>query len=67
MPVGKPVPGMGSGRELGAEADACMLGGTDGQTLFIAAAEWDDDAGMVAPDTGQLLAAPAPAPHSGRP
>jgi sugar lactone lactonase YvrE len=46
---------------------ACMLGGTDGQTLFIAAAEWDDDAGMVAPDTGQLLAAPAPAPHSGRP
>jgi sugar lactone lactonase YvrE len=46
---------------------ACMLGGADGQTLFIAAAEWDDDAGMVSPETGQLLAAQAPAPHHGRP
>ena len=50
---------------------ACMLGGEDGRTLFIAAAEWH---GMQAamsngPDwTGQLLAAPnRPAPHSGRP
>ncbi len=46
---------------------ACMLGGADGQTLFIAAAEWDGDAGMVSPETGQLLAARAPAPHDGRP
>jgi sugar lactone lactonase YvrE len=46
---------------------ACMLGGADGQTLFIAAAEWDDDTGMVAPETGQLLAAPAPAQRHGRP
>ena len=50
---------------------ACMLGGDDGRTLFIAAAEWH---GMQAamsdgPDwTGQLLAAPnQPAPHAGRP
>jgi sugar lactone lactonase YvrE len=50
---------------------ACMLGGEDGRTLFIAAAQWH---GMQAamsdgPDwTGQLLAAPnQPAPHAGRP
>ncbi len=50
---------------------ACMLGGEDGKTLFIAAAQWH---GMQAamsegPDwTGQLLAAPGqPAPHAGRP
>lgn len=50
---------------------ACMLGGEDGRTLFIAAARWH---GMQAamsdgPDwTGQLLAAPGqPAPHAGRP
>ena len=50
---------------------ACMLGGEDGRTLFIAAARWH---GMEAamrdgPDwTGQLLAAPGqPAPHAGRP
>jgi hypothetical protein len=47
----------------------CMLGGQDGRTLFIAAAQWH---GMQAamsdgPDwTGQLLAAPGqPAPHAG--
>ena len=50
---------------------ACMLGGEDGRTLFIAAAEWR---GMEAAmtdgpgSTGQLLAAPGqPAPHAGRP
>lgn len=50
---------------------ACMLGGADGRTLFIAAAEWR---GMEAVEregpgrTGQLLVAPdQPAPHSGRP
>ena len=50
---------------------ACMLGGADGRTLFIAAAHWH---GMQAamtegPDwTGQLLAAPGqPAPHAGHP
>ena len=50
---------------------ACMLGGEDGRTLFIAAAQWR---GMEAAmsdgpgTTGQLLAAPGqPAPHAGRP
>jgi sugar lactone lactonase YvrE len=50
---------------------ACMLGGEDGRTLFIAAAEWR---GMEALQqegpgrTGRLLAAPGqPAPHAGRP
>ena len=50
---------------------ACMLGGEDGRTLFIAAAQWR---GMEAAmsegpgSTGRLLAAPGqPAPHAGRP
>lgn len=50
---------------------ACMLGGADGRTLLVAAAEWR---GMEATmtegpgQTGQLLAAPGqPAPHAGRP
>ena len=50
---------------------ACMLGGDDGRTLFIAAAQWR---GMEAAmnegpgRTGRLLAAPdQPAPHAGRP
>jgi sugar lactone lactonase YvrE len=50
---------------------ACMLGGPDGRTLFIATAEWRgmdallrDGPGL----TGQLVAAPdQPAPHAGRP
>jgi sugar lactone lactonase YvrE len=50
---------------------ACMLGGRDGRTLFVAAAKWHgmeaamrDGPGL----TGQLLAAPdQPAPHAGRP
>jgi sugar lactone lactonase YvrE len=47
---------------------ACMLGGPDGRTLFMLAAEW---AGMENMDpsarTGRLLVAEAPAPHAGRP
>ena len=50
---------------------ACMLGGEDGRTLFIAAAEWRgmDAAINEGPgQTGRLLAAPGqPAPHAGRP
>lgn len=50
---------------------ACMLGGAEGRTLFVAAAQWrgmeaamKEGPGM----TGQLLAAPdQPAPHAGRP
>jgi sugar lactone lactonase YvrE len=50
---------------------ACMLGGEDGRTLFIAAAQWRGmEAAMTEGPgvTGQLLAAPGqPAPHAGRP
>jgi sugar lactone lactonase YvrE len=50
---------------------ACMLGGEDGRTLFIAAAEWHGmEAAMTKGPglTGQLLAAAdQPAPHAGRP
>jgi sugar lactone lactonase YvrE len=50
---------------------ACMLGGEDGRTLFIAAAQWHGMEAMRTEGpgvTGQLLAAPGqPAPHAGRP
>jgi sugar lactone lactonase YvrE len=50
---------------------ACMLGGEDGRTLFIAAAEWRGmEAAMTEGPgvTGQLLAVPGqPAAHAGRP
>jgi sugar lactone lactonase YvrE len=44
---------------------ACMLGGEDGDTLFIVAAKWP--AVLEQEGTGQVLIAPAPAPHAGRP
>lgn len=45
---------------------ACALGGEDGRTLFLTAAEWSDAAGT--PDrTGQVLMAQAPAPGVGWP
>lgn len=47
---------------------ACMLGGAEGRTLFIAAAEWR---GMAAAGQGEpsgvVLAAEAPAAHAGQP
>jgi sugar lactone lactonase YvrE len=54
---------------------ACMLGGEDGQTLFMLAADWrmtDSFADNIArltqgPPTGQLLTAPAPTPGVGWP
>jgi sugar lactone lactonase YvrE len=50
---------------------ACMLGGENGATLFIGAAQWRgmDAAMSEGPgQTGQLLAAPGqPMPHAGRP
>lgn len=50
---------------------ACMLGGADGRTLFIGAAEWRGmEAAMTEGPglTGRLLAVPGqPAPHAGRP
>ena len=50
-------------------AFSCMLGGPDGRTLFVLAAEWAGFAGMdPAARTGQLLvASEAPAAHAGRP
>jgi hypothetical protein len=49
--------------ELDRAGFACMLGGADGDTLFIRTAEWRGSASM--PDTartGRLLAVQAPAP-----
>ncbi len=49
---------------------ACMLGGPDGQTLFILAAEWrgfEQIEQAIADRTGQVLVAEAPAPHAGWP
>ncbi len=50
---------------------ACMLGGDDGRTLFIAAAQWRGMEAAMSEGpgvTGQLLAAPGqPAAHAGRP
>jgi sugar lactone lactonase YvrE len=47
---------------------ACMLGGVDGRTLFIAAAEWRGPANMLdEPRTGQVLTADAPTPGTGWP
>jgi sugar lactone lactonase YvrE len=45
---------------------ACMLGGDDGQTLFIVAQQWGDAPDPSAP-TGQVLTTRAPSPHAGRP
>ena len=51
-------------------AFACMLGGPDGRTLFVLAAEWRgfehaDEA--IADRTGQVLVTDAPAPRAGWP
>jgi sugar lactone lactonase YvrE len=47
---------------------ACMLGGTDGKTLFLNVAEWNGPEGIFKePRTGQVLAYDAPASHAGRP
>jgi sugar lactone lactonase YvrE len=47
---------------------ACMLGGGDGKTLFMMAADWSGTGNVgKGPRTGQVLTAEAPAPHAGRP
>jgi sugar lactone lactonase YvrE len=54
---------------------ACTLGGEDGQTLFMLAADWRMPDGfednikrlLTGPETGQVLTARAPAAHAGRP
>lgn len=54
--------------ELDRGCFACMLGGADGKTLFIMAAEWYGMENMIgAPRTGQVVTTKAPAPHAGRP
>jgi sugar lactone lactonase YvrE len=54
--------------ELDRGAFACMLGGHDGTTLFILAAEWHGFENMHNDArTGQLLTTPAPAAHAGHP
>ncbi|MDX6248377.1 MAG: hypothetical protein QOF10_1737 [Kribbellaceae bacterium] len=54
--------------DLDRGAFACMLGGPDGTTLFILAAEWRGFENMLSDErTGHLLTTPAPAPHSGHP
>ena len=56
--------------ELDRSPFACMLGGPDGRSLFILAAEWRgfekiDEA--IADRTGRVLVVDAPAPHAGWP
>lgn len=49
---------------------ACMLGGEEGKTLFIVAAQWrgvENMAAMFDSHTGQVLTADAPAPRVGWP
>jgi sugar lactone lactonase YvrE len=49
---------------------ACMLGGEDGKTLFMMVAQWQGIENMDVlfhSRTGQVLTAPAPAPHAGWP
>jgi sugar lactone lactonase YvrE len=54
---------------------ACTLGGTDGRTLFMLAADWRMQGGFednikrltTGPETGQVLTARAPAAHAGHP
>jgi sugar lactone lactonase YvrE len=55
------------GREILQTVDA--LGGADGTTLFITAAEWRGmtDAEMVTPGSGRLLATEVDVPGTGRP
>jgi sugar lactone lactonase YvrE len=47
---------------------ACMLGGADGRTLFVVAAEWRGPASIAEEaGTGRVLAVAAPAAHAGFP
>jgi sugar lactone lactonase YvrE len=56
--------------DLDRGAFACMLGGPDGRTLFMLAAEWrgfEHAQEAIADRTGQILTIDAPAPHAGWP
>jgi sugar lactone lactonase YvrE len=53
--------------ELDRACFACALGGPDGATLFMVANQWNGPAEMFQGRNTQVLTAPAPAPHAGRP
>ena len=53
--------------ELDRGCFACALGGADGRTLFLMAAEFSGAASMAGPRTGQVLTAAAPAAGAGWP
>src|SRR4051794_38299664 len=54
--------------ELDRGCFACMLGGPDGTTLFVVAAEWRGPSDIASDaGTGVVVAVDAPAPHAGRP
>jgi sugar lactone lactonase YvrE len=54
--------------ELDRMCFACMLGGADGRTLFMVAAEWTGSTDLAGTEpTGKLFTARAPAPRAGRP
>jgi sugar lactone lactonase YvrE len=54
--------------KLDRDCFACMLGGEDGKTLFMVAAEWRGLEHMFdEPHTGQVVTARAPAPGAGWP
>lgn len=54
--------------ELDRGCFACMLGGPDGRTLFMLAAEWGGPEAVAdARRTGRVLTVDAPASHAGRP
>ena len=54
--------------ELDRGCFACMLGGPDGRTLFVVAAEWHGMENMLdSPRTGQILTIQSPAPAAGWP
>jgi len=54
--------------ELDRGCFACMLGGDEGRTLFVLAAEWRGMEQMMSPArTGQVLAVRVDTPHAGWP
>jgi sugar lactone lactonase YvrE len=53
--------------ELDRGCFACMLGGADGATLFMVAADWQGSTSMDGAPTGQVIATAARAPHAGWP
>jgi len=53
--------------ELDRGGFACALGGPDGRTLFVVAAEWRGMAELVTPGSGQVLAVEVDVPGAGWP